>query len=553
MEAKTATYDDSKKLLLVCSECGEPVHLRKREIPWDTKYFAHPKTRANPKDLLYCDLRAQGGYYVAASSVVPGLSRGQLVDRFQREFGKEVFKLSGRSERYLHDFLEAISIQRLSDKERTRFCKVIQQTLEGCRSSRQASAYVDEEIADGFHDVLLYLKSGYGAWVADLLYRIAAFFSVSIHPRALLLLDLRSEFLLREPRLFCESFRLKAVATDLDFFVERYKQSLVVLTKVAWLIVYRILMGWRRKQRIPALIKIADNDLEIKAILHEAGKLRELTPRTARRLDSKEPPHHTPLPRRLVGKSRDRPQWKRDVSFKPAMPAQATVSLGGRPASISAGGSTPRTPPNSPESDIGTIAPATLARVPLIVPTLVSTPAATRPWPASQLRGDKLNLRVEGGRIAMDVLVLTRPWPTEASHPTATFDLVPGRLKPDPKRRAPPTSKSHKFQVQPGLQVAFQVPNIPITHFRHLGRVSGSCDEPPLEFVARIARRAVEYTVIEKPVHKVWWYMSDMDVLVDLRRGVFWCRESFSMADGAFHVFSIDGDFAIRRDLVYWR
>ena len=47
--AESSAYRASVKYLLVCPECGEPVHFRVREIPYNTPFFSHYKQIQNIK------------------------------------------------------------------------------------------------------------------------------------------------------------------------------------------------------------------------------------------------------------------------------------------------------------------------------------------------------------------------------------------------------------------------------------------------------------------------------------------------------------------------
>jgi hypothetical protein len=85
VRAERSTYQTQRDLLLVCPECKEPVHLRKRRIPNVVSYFAHPERSQIDSDEL-CTLRVIGGWHASPAAASQWDSKGQLIRRFQLEF-----------------------------------------------------------------------------------------------------------------------------------------------------------------------------------------------------------------------------------------------------------------------------------------------------------------------------------------------------------------------------------------------------------------------------------------------------------------------------------
>jgi hypothetical protein len=82
--AVKADYDTSRRLILICPECKEPVHLRRRVTRATTAYFAHSEYKGNP-DLEVCSLRVLGYWDQPYQNSGPWSSRGQLVEKIQVE------------------------------------------------------------------------------------------------------------------------------------------------------------------------------------------------------------------------------------------------------------------------------------------------------------------------------------------------------------------------------------------------------------------------------------------------------------------------------------
>lgn len=98
VNAAKGTYASSRDLLLTCPECGEPVYFKVRQIPHRTLFFSHYQEIESINRLTSCSLRGVGATPKRASQVLSsGLSQGQFVDRFQKEFCSGLNAAFGRS------------------------------------------------------------------------------------------------------------------------------------------------------------------------------------------------------------------------------------------------------------------------------------------------------------------------------------------------------------------------------------------------------------------------------------------------------------------------
>lgn len=81
--AKDVNYEMSKRLIPVCPECKEPVHLRKKVLTTGTSYFAHHALKGDSDGV--CSLRVFGYWDQAHKNSGMWASRGQLVEKIQIE------------------------------------------------------------------------------------------------------------------------------------------------------------------------------------------------------------------------------------------------------------------------------------------------------------------------------------------------------------------------------------------------------------------------------------------------------------------------------------
>ena len=81
--AKDVNYEMSKRLIPVCPECKEPVHLRKKISTTGTSYFAHHVLKGDTDDV--CSLRVLGYWDQPHTNSGMWASRGQLIEKIQIE------------------------------------------------------------------------------------------------------------------------------------------------------------------------------------------------------------------------------------------------------------------------------------------------------------------------------------------------------------------------------------------------------------------------------------------------------------------------------------
>jgi hypothetical protein len=266
--AQRAAYITSKDLLLVCPECGEPVFFKKREIPHNTPFFAHYQETNSLKLINACSLRVFGSIFQAASQLLPGISHGQLVDRFQKEFCRELYNSFGRYSKALYEFIRHSRFEKLDKKGYT-------QLIGEIRSKAPISGLMTEEVdakqlcflKEGLDDVCQFLASAYGVWVGNFIYQTAYFVAVVLHPDAIdkdlgrTLYEVGS----RRAIFIAEPFRVKR--SDLfaaEVLPAKDKRNLVI-DQIAATLVSFLILKWRHARKAPKLILGAETVIDAKS------------------------------------------------------------------------------------------------------------------------------------------------------------------------------------------------------------------------------------------------------------------------------------------------
>ena len=180
--AESSAYRASFKYFLVCPECGEPVHFRKREIPYNTPFFSHYKQIQNIKAIHACSLRILGATFKPASSLISGIKHGQTVDRFQRDFCKELYESFGKYSPVLYAFIEKTGNQHLAKKPYMNLIRSIENFSAFSSISKFKLATNTQEMSDSLSDICLFLESNYGEWVGNFIYQVSKFVAIITHP-----------------------------------------------------------------------------------------------------------------------------------------------------------------------------------------------------------------------------------------------------------------------------------------------------------------------------------------------------------------------------------
>lgn len=262
VSAEKARYDSSRSLLLICPECGEPVYFKFRQDPNYTYFFAHYKEKESLKLARGCSLRVFGAAVKVASDLIPGLSHGQLVNRFQKEFCSELFKLFGRQSSCLSEFIQLSGFHNLDKKDYVDLINQIAKfNLFGSIASEVLKSSDTDELMEGLAEVCQFLKSPYGVWVGNFLYQVSYFLACMIHPDTLNK-DLATSTYTsgRITALFVvEPFRLKQSNTfALEVLSEKSRQNKAI-PRICSALVSMLILKWRFPKFVPRLFLVADH------------------------------------------------------------------------------------------------------------------------------------------------------------------------------------------------------------------------------------------------------------------------------------------------------
>lgn len=260
--ASSAGYSSSKELLLVCPECGEPVYYKSRQIPHITPFFAHYQELASIKLVKGCSLRVFGARMQNASKLIPGISHGQLVDRFQKDFCLELHKILGKTSSQLISFLKASEFLNLSKKDYKDFVDHIEKS----KLFFEISLYDFErsdfnELYGGKEDVCSFLRSQYGIAVGNFIYQTSYFLACIIHPDSInSSLGNTLYYLNSSKAIFViEPFRLKNHLKYADEILAETDKRNKAIPQIASALIALLMIKWRRKNAAPKLLVSAEN------------------------------------------------------------------------------------------------------------------------------------------------------------------------------------------------------------------------------------------------------------------------------------------------------
>jgi hypothetical protein len=263
--ATNATYVTAREMLLVCPECGSPVHYKLREIPNNTPFFAHPKESKSLKLLRPCSLRIDGGTLIKASSSIPGLNHGQLVDKFQGEFCIELHKALGPRSDQLFKFLQRSKLEKIESKLYIKFISEIQSeapTDEIVFLKMDASERTT--LNEGVSDVCRFLRSPHGVWVGNFIYQTSYFIASILHAGVLNQSLGRGVFAVGKSHaiLVAEGSRLKNIDKYSSGIIELKSNRLDFISRISGILVAHLILKWRFEAKPPSLLLIADAAFE---------------------------------------------------------------------------------------------------------------------------------------------------------------------------------------------------------------------------------------------------------------------------------------------------
>lgn len=256
ISAANCDHSSSQSLLLVCPECGEPVFFKKRHIPYQTSFFAHHKESESVKLLRPCTIRSNGGVFATASQFVQGISQGQLVDKFQKEFCKELFESFGGYSDLLGRFIKDSQFEQMDKNSYHYFISHIKSNYPISEILEEPKSNVDkDDFGESIEDVSLFLNSAYGIWVGNFIYQVAYFVAVTIHEACVAnFLNNRIFFVGEKKALFIGDIsRLEKIHIYADEILPANSSRNLSIDDIAATLVSFLILKWKQAKKLPRL------------------------------------------------------------------------------------------------------------------------------------------------------------------------------------------------------------------------------------------------------------------------------------------------------------
>jgi hypothetical protein len=256
ISAANCDHSSSRSLLLVCPECGEPVYFKKRHIPHQTSFFSHHKESESVKLLRPCTIRSNGGIFATASEFLHGISHGQLVDKFQKEFCKELFESFGGYSDSLGSFIKDSQFEKMDDNSYRSFINHNRRNYLISEILEEPKSHVDDDdFRESIEDVSLFLNSAYGIWAGNFIYQVAYFVAVTIHEACVAnFLKNRISSVGEKKALFIGDIsRLEKIHIYADEILPANSSRNLSIDYIAATLVSFLILKWKGAKKLPKL------------------------------------------------------------------------------------------------------------------------------------------------------------------------------------------------------------------------------------------------------------------------------------------------------------
>jgi len=260
--ASSATYRSCQDLLLVCPECGEPVFLKNRQIPYRTAFFSHYKEIEYVKLRSNCTLRISGSEFKSASNLLPSIKHGQLVDKFQKYFCFQLYEMLGRCSEPLINFIKASNFLNLSKKDyKFLITQIDEADLFSSININSLNSSDLTYLRDGKSDICTFLHSQYGIWVGNFIYRVSYFLACVIHKDTIRLKIGENLFVKNSERcvFVIDPSLLKNHMIYASEILKENSERNKVIPNICSALVTFIIMYWRQSKGLPKLVTIDAN------------------------------------------------------------------------------------------------------------------------------------------------------------------------------------------------------------------------------------------------------------------------------------------------------
>ncbi len=511
VKALRSNYSTSRNLLLVCPECGEPVHYKLRQSPHKTPFFSHPKEGESLKLIKQCSLRADGGEWKPATSVISGLSHGQLVNRFQREFCKSLLDSLGPHATTLTAFLHESRFLRLDHSTYSSVLRqieeltVFEELMDSVLSDSERQLFLE-----GVHDVCLFLGSTQGIWVGNFIYQAAYFVACMVHPDSVNKNLGRGVHQAKKGGVtfVAEPYRLKKWQSFAEEVLPARNKRNLAIPQIASSLVSYLLMKWRYPKETPLLFLA---QAELPAVFRSAGMVKS---------DLVEPEAKPVL-------------WRHQKS--PIV------------------GSTTRLPhlPDSAIEDAGlngqfrTAMVSNLDTSKPLIPSKVAATAKADGFSSSH------NPIFSISKNADQHLISSILSPQEAA---SSVNMKPMREMNFPKDEGPSTLRSLRAPSREMFAANLRVAREPFARPVDVGLNNSLPNLDKQELEKRLMNRVRAMELTDPHVNPAFWiYYSDLDSIINWKSLQYVYRQSFSMGSGVFKLVTKARTIEVPYGIVLWR
>ena len=531
--AESSNYSSSKNLLLVCPECGEPVHYKLREIPQKTPFFSHPKEIDSIKLIKQCSLRIDGGEYKLASSVVTGISHGQLVDRFQREFCKTIYESLGPHTSILTDFLRESRFLNLESSEYLHLIRTIEdrapfnEVLKSEHPPREQQTF-----QEGIHDVCLFLRSPHGTWAGNFIYQTAYFIACITHPDTLNRKLGRTIHETKKTKaiFIAEGYRVRQWKIFASEILSAGSKRNLAIPQIAATLVAYLLLSWRFRPDTPKLLAVATDSFQ-------PLKSKTIDKMVASQASAK------PVSFEITSQNKNNTnQPSTDTGSKD----KTGTPTAGKWWDAFRSNANPLNPINPPQST--SRYQAKKSRTTSNLPSNNNSTAASRKgkddaedWWLKYV-DDYTNLSHQSEE--------SRPYPPlpeqESSQSKITDITPPSNLSFKEHQRSVAATQTSAQHTINSISFTNKVPT-------NIGRISRGSAKEIADLEARLTRRlrSIE-NQIAAPSDR-WIYFSDLDSIINAQTLLYVQRESFKMGNKSFTLATTEGEQSIPYHNVLWR
>lgn len=181
ISASLSSYSSTKSLLLVCPECSEPVFLKIRTIPKRIQFFSHYKEFEFNENIYQCALRTEAWELEVTTNKIYQIKHGQLIEKFQKEFYKELLESIGSNSDLLTEFIRLSNFEKLDDISYKYFIDEILDKFPKNEILLSSPNNFDIlKFENSIDDICKFLLSQFGIFVGNFIYQCAYFIAVTI-------------------------------------------------------------------------------------------------------------------------------------------------------------------------------------------------------------------------------------------------------------------------------------------------------------------------------------------------------------------------------------